>query len=224
MIHWVSIDLDGTLLDTVADLHAACAGMLRDLQRPVQSIDDTRRFIGRGMQVLVERCLEGEGRTEPALLRQGMAAFQVHYAHENGAQAVLYPGVLAGLQALQQQDLLLAVVTNKPLRFAESLLEKMGLRPYFSHVIGGDSASHKKPHPAPILEFCKKIQQLPHSGVHIGDSLHDAQAARAAGCLSFHVPYGYADSAPVDSADYDALISSLVDAALRIKLLNQRIL
>lgn len=221
MITWVSIDLDGTLLDTIDDLHAACAAMLAELGRPPRTADETRRFVGQGMQLLVERSLDGEGTTAPELLAAGIAAFKRHYAAINGRHARLYPGVRQGLAALRAQGLTLAVVTNKPIGFTEPLLERTGLRDDFSIVIGGDSLPQKKPHPAQILEVCRKTGQLPPAGVHIGDSLHDAQAARAAGCRYFHVPYGYADGAPVDSADYDALVSSLVDAASRIDALNR---
>jgi phosphoglycolate phosphatase len=221
MLAWVSIDLDGTLLDTIDDLHAACAAMLAELDRPPRKAEETRRFVGQGMHLLVERSLDGEGQTPPELLAAGVAAFRYHYGLINGRHARAYPGVREGLAALRAQGLALAVVTNKPIGFTEPLLERTGLRDNFSVVIGGDSLPQKKPHPAPILEVCRQIGQPPGAGVHIGDSRHDAEAARAAGCLYFHVPYGYADGAPVDSADYDALVSSLVDAAARIDALNR---
>lgn len=220
MIHWVSIDLDGTLVDTVDDLHVACVAMLEELGRPPRSIEETSRFVGRGTAWLVGCTLDGGDSTAPELLATGLSSFKRHYAAVNGRRARLYPGVEEGLLSLSGQGLALAVVTNKPLAFTRPLLEQMGLSEYFSIVLGGDSLAEKKPHPAPILEVCRQFGRRPDQGVHIGDSINDAQAARAAGCLSFHVPYGYVEGAPVDSADYDALVSSLVEAAERIRVLN----
>ena len=224
MIRWVSIDLDGTLLDTALDLHAACVAMLDDLGRPTQALSETRRFVGKGMRVLVERCLDGEGKTEEKLLESGIDAFRRHYLRENGKQSVPFPGVIEGLNQLREMKIQLGVVTNKPMIFTEPLLAATGLRAYFSEVVGGDSLPERKPHPAPILHTCKKFALTPLDGLHIGDSRHDMEAAHAAGCRYFHVPYGYSDGAPVsavDMAEGDALVSSLVDAARRIDELNR---
>ena len=224
-IRWVSIDLDGTLLDTALDLHAACQAMLVELGRPVQTMAATRRFVGKGMRTLVDRCLDGEGKTDPPLLDVGVDAFRRHYTRENGRQALPYAGVFEGLDQLRAMKLQLAVVTNKPIAFTEPLLDLTGLRAYFDLVVGGDSLPNKKPHPAQILWTCKKFSRTPLEGAHIGDSRHDMEAAHAAGCAYFHVPYGYADGAPVQDVDMregDALVSSLVDAALRVGQRNRR--
>ena len=224
MILWASIDLDGTLLDTAADLHAACAAMLAELGRPTLSLEDTRRFVGKGMRILVERCLDGEGQTDAALVDTGIELFRRYYLHENGRQSTPFPGVMDGLRQLSELNLQLAVVTNKPMLFTEPLLELTGMRPYFSEVLGGDSLSEKKPHPAQILHACKKFGRTPLDGLHIGDSHHDLLAAHAAGCRYFHVPYGYSDGAPVrpvDMREGDALVSSLVDAARRVGEINR---
>jgi phosphoglycolate phosphatase len=224
MIRWISIDLDGTLLDTAADLHAACAAMLCEFGRPELSLADTRRFVGKGMRILVERCLDGEGTTDPELVDAGVEIFRRFYVRENGRQAQAFPGVLDGLKQLRDLDVQLAVVTNKPMMFTEPLLQRTGLSTYFSEVLGGDSLPEKKPHPAQILHACKKFGRTPLEGLHIGDSHHDMLAAHAAGCRYFHVPYGYSDGAPVqdvDMAEGDALVSSLVDAARRVGEINR---
>lgn len=223
MIRWASIDLDGTLLDTVLDLHAACAAMLVDLGRPPLSVEDTRRYVGKGMRVLVERCLDGEGMTAEALLTRGIDGFRRHYARENGRQASLYPGVREGLLALHEQGVQLSVVTNKPQAFTEPLLAHTGLREFFGVVVSGDTLAEKKPHPAPLLHACKNLGESPLHGLHIGDSRHDMEAAHAAGVRFFLVPYGYADGAPVAAVDMrqgDALVSSLAEAAERVRHIN----
>lgn len=216
----VTIDLDGTLADTVADLHAGCTGMLVELGRPARSLDEVRRFVGKGMRVLVARCLDGEHDTAADLLDRAVAAFRRHYEAANGRAATLYPGVLDGLVAMQAQGLQLACVTNKPVEFTLPLLERIGLATHFPVVVGGDTLPEKKPHPAPVLHACARMGVPPSANVHIGDSLNDAMAARAAGSLALCVPYGYMEEGPVDSADCDGVVSDLLAAARWLAAVN----
>ena len=224
-IRSATIDLDGTLADTVEDLHAACVAMLADLGRPTRSVESVRSFVGQGMRVLVERCLDGEGQTEPALLERGVAAFRRHYAQSNGRASRLFPGAREGLDRLRAAGLPLACVTNKPAEFTLPLLSRLGIADYFSAVVSGDTLPYKKPRPEPLLHACAQIGTAPTDNVHIGDSLHDCEAAHAAGCCYFHVPYGYCDPAeeiPVASGKCDALVSDLAEAAARVDALNHR--
>jgi len=210
--HSVTFDLDGTLLDTVADLAEACRRMLAELGEPSRSEDEVRRFVGKGMAALVERCLTHEQPPAPERLAEAIAVFQRHYAEVNGCHTRIYPGVLEGLAAWKASGLPLGVVTNKPARFTEPLLERMKLAAYFGVVVSGDTTAHKKPHPEPILYACRRLGVTPARNLHIGDSIHDIAAARAAGCTAFCVPYGYNEGRPVDSADCDALVSDLLAA------------
>jgi phosphoglycolate phosphatase len=208
----VTFDLDGTLLDTVADLAEACRRMLAELGEPPRSEDEVRHFVGKGMAVLVERCLTHDRVPTPECLAAAIVVFQRHYAEVNGRYTRLYPGVLEGLAAWRASGLPLGVVTNKPARFTEPLLERMGLASYFAVVVSGDTTAHKKPHPEPILHACRQFGAAPQHNLHIGDSKNDIEAARAAGCTAFCVPYGYNEGRPVDSADCDALVSDLLAA------------
>ena len=208
----VTFDLDGTLLDTVADLAEACRLMLDDLGAPQRSVAEVHRFVGKGMAVLVERCLTWDVPPTAERLLAGIDAFKRHYATVNGAQAVIYPGVLAGLAAWKASGLKLGVVTNKPGMFTEVLLERTGLLDYFEVVVSGDTTTHKKPHPEPILHACRLFGVRPDRNLHIGDSENDILAARAAGSPAYCVPYGYNEGKPVDTVDCDALVSDLLAA------------
>ena len=208
----VTFDLDGTLLDTVADLAEACRLMLDDLGAPQRSVAEVHRFVGKGMAVLVERCLTWDVPPTAERLHAGIDAFKRHYATVNGAQAVIYPGVLAGLAAWKASGLKLGVVTNKPGMFTEVLLERTGLLDYFEVVVSGDTTTHKKPHPEPILHACRLFGVPPDRNLHIGDSENDILAARAAGSPAYCVPYGYNEGKPVDTVDCDALVSDLLAA------------
>lgn len=215
--HSVSFDLDGTLLDTIADLAEACQRMLTELKAPARSTQEIHGFVGKGMAVLVERCLTHGQPLSSERLQSGIAVFRRHYAAVNGQSTQIYPGVVEGLQAFRTAGLKLAVVTNKPGEFTEILLERVGLADYFDVVVSGDTTAHKKPHPEPILHACRVMGTRPVDNLHIGDSKNDIQAARAAGCPIFCVPYGYNEGEPVDSAECDALVSDLVAASERLK-------
>lgn len=213
----LTLDLDGTLADTVADLARACQGMLADMGEPSRTEAEIHRFVGRGMKVLVERCLGHDGPPEPGRVLEGMEAFRRHYAQVNGRHARLYPGVREGLEAFRDLGLPMACVTNKPAEFAGPLIERLGLASYFSLVVGGDTTAFRKPHPGPILHACAAMGVSPGENLHIGDSRHDIEAARAAGCGVWCVPYGYNEGEAVDRADCDALVCTLIDAAQLLK-------
>lgn len=209
----VTIDLDGTLLDTIVDLADACNAMLAELGKPQRRPEEIHSFVGKGMAVLVERCLTYDESPEASLLAAGIDLFRRHYAQINGRSTRIYPGVLEGLDALRDQGLLLACVTNKPAAFTAPLLERMRLAAYFPVVVSGDTLPHKKPRPEPILHACTLMNSTPETNLHIGDSANDIEAARAAGSPVLCVPYGYNEGRAVDSADCDALVSSLLEAA-----------
>lgn len=208
-----TFDLDGTLVDSIPDLAAACHAMLAELGQPPRTDDDIHRFVGKGMAVLVERCLTWEAAPAMMLLEAGIVSFRRHYADINGRASTVYPGVVEGLEAFRALGLPLGVVTNKPADFTGPLLERMGLAGYFEVVISGDTLAFKKPRPEPLLHACALLATEPGLNLHVGDSLNDIESARAAGCPVICVPYGYNEGRPVDSADCDALVSDLVAAA-----------
>lgn len=208
----VTFDLDGTLLDTIADLAEACRLMLAELGEPTRTPDEVHRFVGKGMAVLVERCLTRDRAPTAERLAQAIESFKRHYTAVNGSNTRIYPGVLAGLDAWRNGGFRMGVVTNKPAIFTEALLERMGIADFFDVVVSGDTTDHKKPHPEPILHACRWLGVEPARNLHIGDSLNDVLAARAAGCAAFCVPYGYNEGRPVDSAECDALVSDLLAA------------
>ena len=205
----ITLDLDGTLVDSALDLTLACQAMLADLGEPTVSEPDIRSFVGEGMANLVSRCLSRSAPIPDHRLAEGVAAFQVNYRRLNGSAAKLYPGVLDALETWLAAGLPMACVTNKPLEFTQVLLEKLDLIRYFTSVIGGDTCKHKKPHPEPILQACREMGVLPSNNLHIGDSRHDIAAARAAGCIAGGVPYGYNGGKPLLPSECDLFFAEL---------------
>ncbi|MDO8787111.1 MAG: phosphoglycolate phosphatase [Sulfuritalea sp.] len=212
-IHSVTIDLDGTLLDTVPDLAAAANGMMRELGRAEFPLELVASFVGRGIPKLVERCLPD---LDAAAVAAAQDIFRRHYTIENGRRSTLFPGVLEGLRAFRAAGLQLAVITNKAAAFTEPLLVATQLSPWFGFAVSGDSLPQKKPHPMQLLHACQRMGTTPAENLHIGDSRHDAVAARAAGCPVFIVPYGYNEGEDVQGIDCDAIVASLAEAARRI--------
>lgn len=215
----VMIDLDGTLLDTIPDLAVAANMMLQELGRA--PLDDTRirAFVGKGIPRLVERALSGspDEPADPALFARALPVFERCYSGVNGRHTTIYPGVMEGLDRLRDQGFPLACVTNKAGSFTLPLLEHMKLAPYFAEVVAGDTLPKKKPDPLPLVHACEKFGIAPRDMLMIGDSLNDAQAARAAGCPVFCVTYGYNEGRDVRELDIDAIVSSLLEATRLIQ-------
>jgi len=209
-IRSVTLDLDGTLLDSLPDLAAAANAMLADLAQPPRTLAEINSFVGKGIADLVRRCLteDRDCDLDPTL---ALTIFRRHYTAFNGREAKPYPGVIDGLAALKALGLPLAVVTNKAMEFTTPLLASTGLASYFDFALGGDSLPEKKPHPLPLRHAAQKLGTTPAQNLHVGDSRHDAEAARAAGCPVVLVPYGY--SPGVHNLDCDAIVSSLAELA-----------
>ena len=211
----VLFDLDGTLLDTAPDLAAAANAMLAELGRPAVSTEEVVRYIGKGIPRLVERLLTGslEARAGETELAEARAIYERHYSLANGSAAVIYPGVVEGLRAFGALGLPRACVTNKNAVFTHSLLARSGLAAYFDLVVAGDTVARKKPDPMQLLHACEHFAVPPAAALMIGDSMNDAQAARAAGCQIWCVPYGYNEGRPPQTLACDRLVASIYEAA-----------
>lgn len=212
----ITLDLDGTLLDTVPDLTRAANAMLQELGLPERTEDEIRVFIGRGIPNLVLRCISRDKAPSEENLGHALEVYRRHYATFNGIGARPFPGVMAGLEAFRSMGLPMAVITNKAAAFTEPLLVASGLSPYIKFAVSGDTLAEKKPHPLQLLHACARFGVSPGRNLHIGDSKHDAAAARAAGCPVFCVPYGYNEGEDVRKLDCDAIVASLAEAAKMI--------
>jgi phosphoglycolate phosphatase len=221
----VCIDLDGTLLDTIPDLAAAANAMLADQGIAPLPVDQIRTFVGKGAEVLIQRtlaaagvaALPGEDGYESPRVR-----FYMHYRQLNGSHAALYDGVVDGLVGLKDLGLRLACVTNKPFEFVTPLLQRFSLENYFDFAIGGDTVPFKKPHPGQLLEACRRWGLAPAQVLAVGDSINDAQAARAAGMRVYLVPYGYNEGARVEAMDVDGIVGSISELTSLIQGPNAR--
>ncbi len=189
-------DLDGTLLDSLADIAAAANRMLDDVGHPPLEQNTIRQFVGNGLPKLVERVIHHCGLP----LEQHSDLTQSTLAHYNAASSVhtvAYPGTIQALHALSEMGCAMGVCTNKPERPARHILEAQGMSGFFDAVFGGDTLNIRKPNPA-HLNAC--FEALPDTGprLFVGDSEVDAETARHAQVPFLLFTNGYRKSAISD--------------------------
>jgi phosphoglycolate phosphatase len=211
----VLLDLDGTLLDTVGDIATAANLMRAALGFAPLDPALIKTFVGKGIANLVALTLkDAVGEVGPTALKVAVANFERQYDKCSGDTSIPFPGVIDGLNALREKGFRLGCVTNKAEKFTLPLLEKSGLGAYFDITLSGDSLPEKKPHPLQLQHAAKFFECNTAELLMIGDSVNDAEAARAAGCPVFIVPYGYNEGQELRGLDCDAFIDD-VPAALK---------
>jgi phosphoglycolate phosphatase len=180
-------DLDGTLIDSKLDLVNSVNFMVQEMQREVLPLATVAGYIGHGAPRLVADALGPE--TAEADRKRGLEIFLAHYGEHNLDGTRAYPGVVEGLEALQDRPM--AVLTNKPKKMSVDILEALGLLKYFRAVYGGDSFEKKKPDPAGALTILKDLGAQPQEAAMVGDSDVDIKTARNTGMLAIAVNYGF---------------------------------
>jgi len=209
----VLFDLDGTLLDTAADIALALSRAFADHGHEAPPPAAVRQMIGKGAPVLVERAVAAR---QLDLDAAGRAAVLERFFHHYGrlqendeCVAEPYPGAREALVALHAAGLPLAVVTNKYHRFAVGLLQRLDLARHLRLVVGGDTCERRKPDPMPLLHACAQLGVAPADALMVGDSANDVEAARAAGMPVVLVPYGYTEGEDPRQWPCDHMVDSL---------------
>ncbi|ARS51540.1 phosphoglycolate phosphatase [Kushneria konosiri] len=213
-IDLILYDLDGTLIDSAPDLARAIDEMMQAMELSPVGIERVRDWVGNGSRRLVERALLhagafGESGPDCQQLDEALALFMDFYAQHPVSQTHCYPGVIECLKAQRERGIAQTLVTNKPSRFIDTILESMGLEGFFSHVLGGDSLAQKKPDPAPLAYIAHALNVPPERVLMVGDSRSDVQAARAFGCRCLAVTHGYNHGEPIAALNPDHLLDSL---------------
>jgi len=182
-------DLDGTLIDSQRDLAEAVNATRGEMGMAPLPLETVASYVGNGAPVLVRRAL-GETATDEDVSR-GLKFFLDYYWHHLLDHTVLYPGVREALDAFHGQSVAMAVLTNKPIRFSEAIVDGLGLRPYFFRVYGGNSFELKKPDPYGIHRLMEERGVVAQRTMMIGDSGIDIRTARNAGVKACGVTYGF---------------------------------
>jgi phosphoglycolate phosphatase len=203
----VAFDLDGTLADTLPDLHASANRMLADLGLAQVDAKTVRAYIGRGIDRLVKHLLTGV--PDPALLAEAGTIFRGHYRELLTNESRLFPGTEDTLHRIRALGLKLACVTNKTDAFTRPLLDGLGVLNLFDQVISGDTLERKKPDPLPLTWCAQHFGIAPERLLMVGDSQTDTLCARAAGCPVICVPFGYRSGMELHELDCDAIVQTV---------------
>jgi phosphoglycolate phosphatase len=214
----VSFDLDGTLVDTAAEI-AEAVNLALDAhgvaRRPTAEIT---HLIGDGSRQLMLKLLARLYLEQPALADTVRAeavleSFE-HDLHATiGSICVPYAGALEALTRLREAGVRLACVTNKELRHARRVLKATRLESLFALVVGGDSLPYKKPHPSVLRHVVETLNGDRRRAAHVGDSSTDMDAARNAGVSAWAVPYGYNAGVPIADSQPQRVFPGLMQVA-----------
>jgi phosphoglycolate phosphatase len=199
-------DLDGTLIDSKLDLALAVNATLENMGRQPLEHETIYSYVGHGAPMLVRRAL-GSGATDREV-EQGLAYFLSYYRAHMLDNTVTYPGVREGLELLKGHPM--AVLTNKPVRFSQAILDGLGIADCFQYVYGGNSFQTKKPDPEGVNVLLRDFAVTPRQAMMVGDSEVDVRTARNAGTWACGVSYGLGTEG-LSTDPPDILLDSLTE-------------
>ena len=182
-------DLDGTLIDSKLDLANAVNAAREHLGLPSIENELVYSYVGNGAPVLIRRALGPEATEEEC--RKALEYFFSYYRLHMLDHTRLYAGVREALDRFLEKKMKMAVLTNKPVRFSEALVEGLGLQKHFLRVYGGNSFQYKKPHPIGVEMLIEESGTNKTGAMIVGDSAVDVQTARNAGIQVCGVTYGF---------------------------------
>ena len=217
----ILFDLDGTLIHSAPDLHAAANAICIMRGWRTFDLETITSFIGNGIPVLVKRIFEARGASaQEADYQTGVMDFLEYYNNNSTKFTRPYDGVIEMLDALHAQGIAMGIVTNKPREPAVAILKALGLDDYFATVIGGDSTPAKKPDTAPYLAACTHLGVNATDTVYVGDSETDAKTAVAVDVPFILFTGGYRSSSLQDmphtsTIDEFSQLAALVDQMLK---------
>lgn len=188
-VRTVLFDLDGTLADTAPDLAHALNRVRLEEGRPALALEAVRPVVSLGGRALIEL---GFGLTPGDRdFDRIRARFLDHYREHLAVHTRLFPGMPEVLDNLEARGVTWGIVTNKASWLTAPLITQLGLLERTACVVSGDTTAHRKPHPEPLLHACAQARSPPEACVYVGDSRHDAAAARGAGMPMLVALFGY---------------------------------
>ncbi len=182
-------DLDGTLIDSKLDLAHAVNAARAHMGMPALDFERVYSYVGNGAPVLIRRAL-GEQATE-AEVEEALEFFLEYYRDHALDHTRLYPGVKESLERLEAAGKRMAVLTNKPVRMSQLIVDGLGVARHFFRVYGGNSFDFKKPNPIGIETLMREGDAARENTIMIGDSAVDVNTAVNARVMSCGVTYGF---------------------------------
>ena len=185
----VIFDLDGTLVNTIADLADSVNHALQTLGYPAQPYEKFPYFVGNGIYKLIERALPPESRDEQTI-RSVKAVFMDYYMLHNTDKSTVYDGMGELLRALAGKGVALAVASNKVHEATVAMIARLFPGIGFACVLGQRDGVPTKPNPAIVAEILQTASATPSETLYVGDSGVDMQTAHNAGITAVGVTWG----------------------------------
>lgn len=185
----VIFDLDGTLIDSSVDLANAVNATRGHLGLPPMEHAMVYSYVGNGAPVLIRKALGPEYPDD--VVASALDYFMQHYRAHMLDNTVPYPGVREALDRFREEGIPMAVLTNKPVRVSQAIVDGLGLHEHFRRVYGGNSFEQKKPHPVGIETLMAENGASHERTLMVGDSAVDVQTARNAKVQACGVTWGF---------------------------------
>lgn len=194
----VIFDLDGTLLDTIADLAESANYALKQLGYPTHNVETIRTFVGNGINKLLERALPTHEQTEENVMRM-RSHFVPYYDVHNADLSNPYPGIVSLLEDLQAKGILIAVASNKYQEATVKLVKQYFPDIDFVEILGQREGINVKPDPSIVFDILQKAHVSKEDVLYVGDSGVDMQTAINAGVDAVGVTWGFRPRAELES-------------------------
>jgi len=199
-------DFDGTLVDTRRDIADSVNRTLKELELPTLEREILYTFIGKGVNHLMTQALKHVGYDN---LQRAIDVFMRHYEKHLMDQTALFPNCRETLEHFFNKEN--TILSNKPTRFINQILDALDYSDPFSTIIGGDLMPAKKPDPGGLLHILEEHKVRPEDALMIGDSLVDVETGKRAGIKTCGVTYGHAGRKALETAQADWIIDDLLE-------------
>jgi phosphoglycolate phosphatase len=206
MLNGLIFDLDGTLVDSLPGIASSLNHALAAHALPPHSLAAVRGFIGNGSRILIERAAPPTH--DSAQLDAIEASFQAHYDANWPSGTSVFAGIMLLLETLQAATIPLTVLSNKPHRFTQAIVQQLFPQIHFAVIMGQLPGIPHKPDPSGALEIANLLQRLPTECTVIGDSTMDLETARNAKMQAIAVTWGFHDRAALIAARATQLVDS----------------
>lgn len=213
-------DLDGTLIDSCADLARSINATLHHYGRATLPMEVIASYIGDGASMLVRRALGDPD--DDDFVHEALGFFLGYYRVHKLDNTYVYAGALDALQILHAALPVMAILTNKPVGASRDICSALGLSEFFFQIYGGNSFHTKKPDPHGLHQLIEEAGVLPQETLMIGDSDVDVLTARNAGAWSLGCTFGLAPHT-LESAPPDILVDSPIEWILALEALTRRV-
>ena len=224
LVSGILFDLDGTLVDSLADIAEAMNQTLAAKGYPTHPVEDYRHHVGDGMDMLARRTLPPEVRDRPEIREQTVRAMKRAYSDQWHKQSRPYPGIPALLERLSRIRIRKGVLSNKPEEFTEVMVEHFFPETEWDTIRGARPGVPVKPDPLSALEILEDWNLPPGRVLYVGDTRTDIETAKNAGMPSIGVTWGFRDREELQrfGADWIVDTPAKIDALLCLPLGNPR--